>query len=151
MPARRRVTSTCRGTPTAQSLRREPITRLTKLFLHGTDFRKMVEILLVRRDGSEVGCRILCANERVRSASALGDVVDVALVPIGHLVQMSTPLLAYAESMYSFARVFQEICELGAVGTVAREHRRPAHRRAEDRLSPAPELRARAEPAAPSR
>ena len=95
----------------AQSLRRDSVTWLTQLFLHGSDPRKMVEILLVRRDRSEVRCRILRANERVRSASALGDVVDVVLVPIDHLVQMSSPLLAYAEPMYSFARVFQKIRE----------------------------------------
>ena len=76
----------------------------------------MVEILLARRDGSEVRYRILRANQRVLFASALGNVANDALEPIDDIMQISAPLLAYAEPMYSFARVFQEICELGAVG-----------------------------------
>jgi hypothetical protein len=59
----------------------------------------MIKIPLVRRDGSKVRRRILRADEGVRAAFAFGDVVDVALVLVNDLVQMSTPVLADAEPM----------------------------------------------------
>ena len=86
----------------------------------------MIEIPLVRCDGSKVRRRILRADEGVRTAFAFGDVVDVALVFIDDLVQMLTPVLADAEPMRFGAWIFQETRELGAVRTVARKSRWPA-------------------------
>ncbi len=83
----------------------------------------MIEISLVRRDGSKVRRRILRADEGVRPTSAFGNVVDVALVPMDNLVQMVTSGLADAEPVRFGARILQETRELGAVGTVARKLR----------------------------
>ena len=86
----------------------------------------MIEIPLVCCDGPEIRRHVLRADEGIGSAFALGDVVGVAPVPVDHLVQMLAPVLSDAEPMDLFARRFQEIRELRAVGTVTRELRWPA-------------------------
>lgn len=73
---------------------------------------------LVRRCGFD-------ADQSIRTATALGDVCQVAPVAVDDLMQMPAPVLSQSETMLVLVRIRQKSAQLAAILTIAWQLVRP--------------------------
>ena len=89
------------------------------------DARQILLVSLVYLAGSSVGRRGLGTHQRVRTATALGDVREVVAVAVDDLMQMPAAVLSHGETVLPLVRVGQEHTQFATVAARARWFVRP--------------------------